>query len=57
MHGDRDEYGSRLHLERIAALSGARSEVVIFEHCGHVPHREKPQLVLQAMTRFFEAWL
>jgi len=23
--------------------------VVIFEDCGHVPHREKPELVLQAV--------
>src|SRR5262249_34286696 len=52
MHGDRDEYGSRLHAERIAGLAGAGGEMAIFEDCGHVPHREKPEAVLQAVTRF-----
>ena len=52
MHGDRDEYGSRRHPERIGSLPPGGGEVVIFEDCGHVPHREKPELVLQAVTRF-----
>jgi len=52
LHGDRDEYGSRLHPERIAGLAGAGGEMVIFEDCGHVPHREKPEAVLQAVTGF-----
>ncbi len=55
MHGDRDEYGSRLHPERIGGLPPGGSEVVIFEGCGHVPHREKPELVLQAVTGFVGA--
>jgi pimeloyl-ACP methyl ester carboxylesterase len=57
MHGDRDEYGSRLHPERIAGLASAPSEVVMFDDCGHVPHREKPDLVLQAVSIFVETWL
>jgi len=52
LHGDRDEYGSRLHPERIGGLASAGGEVVIFEDCGHVPHREFPELVLQAVTWF-----
>ena len=52
LHGDRDEYGSRLHPERIARLPPGGGEVVIFEGCGHVPHREKPELVLQAVAGF-----
>jgi len=52
MHGDRDEYGSRLHPERIGSLSPGGGEVTIFEDCGHVPHREKPEAVLQAVTGF-----
>ena len=54
MHGDRDEYGSRLHPERIGRLPPGGGEVVIFEDCGHVPHREKPELVLQAVAGFAE---
>jgi pimeloyl-ACP methyl ester carboxylesterase len=52
MHGDRDEYGSRQHPERIGSLPPAGGEVVIFEDCGHVPHREKPELVLQVVIGF-----
>jgi pimeloyl-ACP methyl ester carboxylesterase len=52
MHGDRDEYGSRLHPERIGSLPPGGGEVVIFEDCGHVPHREKPEAVLRAVAGF-----
>jgi pimeloyl-ACP methyl ester carboxylesterase len=55
LHGDRDEYGSRLHPERIGSLPPGGGEVVIFEDCGHVPHREKPEAVLQAVTNFTQA--
>lgn len=52
LHGDRDEYGSRQHPERICALSSAPSELQILQDCGHVPHREHPETVLAAITRF-----
>jgi pimeloyl-ACP methyl ester carboxylesterase len=55
LHGDRDEYGSRLHPERIGSLPPGGGEVAIFEDCGHVPHREKPELVLQAVAGFVAA--
>lgn len=45
MHGALDEFGSAAHPRRIAELTGARQ--VIFEDCGHVPHREKPDDVLR----------
>ena len=53
MHGDRDEYGSRLHPDRIATLA-TRADVVLFEDCGHVPHREHPDSVLAAVLRFIK---
>ena len=53
LHGDRDEYGSRLHPERIAGLSGGTFEIL--EGCGHLPHREMPARVLQPVARFLEA--
>jgi pimeloyl-ACP methyl ester carboxylesterase len=52
LHGDRDEYGSRCHPERIGARAAGPSEVVILEDCGHVPHREQPEAVLRAVARF-----
>jgi len=44
LHGDRDEFGSELHPQRIAELGGGRA--VILDGCGHVPHREQREVVL-----------
>lgn len=55
LHGDRDEYGSRCHPERIGARAAGPSEVVVIEDCGHVPQREQPEAVLRAVTRFLAA--
>ena len=52
LHGDHDEYGSRLHPERICALASGPSDLQILLDCGHVPHREHPETVLAAITRF-----
>lgn len=52
LHGDRDEYGSVEHPERIAGLTGGASRAVILEGCGHVPHREQPTMVLSEVARF-----
>lgn len=46
LHGDRDEYGSIRHPERIAQFAAGRCEVRILPDCGHVPHREQPATVL-----------
>ncbi len=52
LHGDRDAYGSPQHPERIARLVHGPSRAVILEGCGHVPHREQPQRVLDEVARF-----
>jgi pimeloyl-ACP methyl ester carboxylesterase len=52
LHGDRDEYGSPRHPERIARLAGGRSERLLLQDTGHVPHRERPDEVLGAVARF-----
>ncbi len=57
MHGDQDEFGSELHPKMIAGLPSAfegQGEYVMFEGCGHVPHREKPELVLEAVAKFLD---
>ncbi len=48
LHGDNDEYGSTEHARRIARLAGARQ--AIFAQCGHVPHREQPEQVLETVS-------
>jgi pimeloyl-ACP methyl ester carboxylesterase len=55
IHGDHDEFGSRAHPDRIAALSPAPARVVILDDCGHVPHREQPDVVLREVAAFVEA--
>lgn len=55
MHGDLDEFGSERHPKMIASLPSAfagQGECVMFEGCGHVPHREKPELVLETVMAF-----
>ncbi len=55
MHGDLDEFGSGRHPEMIAGLPSAfagQGECVMFEGCGHVPHRENPALVLETVMGF-----
>ena len=52
IHGDNDEFGSLVHPKRIAELTPGGAVTCIIETCGHVPHREKPDLVLQAVAEF-----
>ncbi len=49
LHGDHDEYGSVVHPQRIADLVGGPATARIFEHCGHVPHREIGREVLDVL--------
>ncbi|SDI48732.1 alpha/beta fold hydrolase [Pseudomonas panipatensis] len=52
LHGDRDEYGSLRHPERITALASGPAQRQVLPDCGHVPHREQPAAVLAAITAF-----
>lgn len=52
LHGDRDEYGSLAHPERITTQTHGPSEMVVVPDCGHVPHREQSGVVLRALERF-----
>jgi pimeloyl-ACP methyl ester carboxylesterase len=52
IHGDRDEYGSSRHPERMCSLPPTPTQSLILDDCGHVPHREKPDQVLGAIKQF-----
>ncbi|UOF02094.1 alpha/beta fold hydrolase [Bdellovibrio reynosensis] len=52
IHGDKDEYGSVQFPEMICNLSGGPSKKLIISDCGHVPHKEKAELVLDQVDRF-----
>lgn len=52
IHGDHDEYGSRAHPDRIAALAGSAVQEVLLANCHHMPHREMPDEVLRLIGDF-----
>lgn len=52
MHGDRDEYGSLQFPEMIFKNVTGPAQKEIIENCGHVPHREKPELILDLVKKF-----
>lgn len=52
LHGDGDEFGSARHPERIVALSAGPSTMHLLEGCGHVPHREQADAVLDIVVQW-----
>ncbi len=54
IHGGKDEYGSRAFAQFIAARVGGVSKLLILEECGHMPHKEKPHLVIEAVAQFLK---
>jgi len=52
IHGDDDEYGSLDHPRRFEKLAPQAVPAAILDGCGHVPHREKPQVVLDVVEAF-----
>jgi len=54
IHGADDEFGSRLHPQRIRNLAAGPVTLDYLEACGHVPHRERPQQVLEGIRAFLD---
>lgn len=52
IHGIHDEYGSTRHPEMIGRLCGGRSRVEIIPDTYHVPHRERPELIVNLVSEF-----
>jgi pimeloyl-ACP methyl ester carboxylesterase len=46
IHGDQDDYGSIEFPKTISEFAGGLSKMHIIKNCGHIPHRESPDLVL-----------
>ncbi|TDO16544.1 MULTISPECIES: alpha/beta fold hydrolase [Halomonas] len=55
IHGEHDEFGSLAQPRRIAALTPGPSEPTILPDCGHVPHRECPERLIDAICPFLDA--
>ena len=52
IQGREDEYASLEQVERIVAGVSGPVERLVVENCGHTPHREQAEQVLEAMTKF-----
>jgi pimeloyl-ACP methyl ester carboxylesterase len=54
IQGFDDEYGTMAQLEAIAAQTGGPVELLRLADCRHSPHRDQPEVVIEAMSRFIE---
>lgn len=52
IHGDQDEFGSTRVPQQIGKEVGGVARLLILEGVGHVPQREKPELVVEAIATF-----
>ena len=52
IHGDDDEFGSPLHAERYTELPHGPATLKLLKGCGHVPHREQEDEVLEVVREF-----
>lgn len=53
IQGENDEYGTMEQIERIAR-SAPHVELLRLPDCRHSPHRDRPEAVIEAVTRFVE---
>ncbi len=54
IHGETDEFGSVKFPDMIATLVSGVSQKVILPNCGHVPHKEFPDLVISRIKEFLK---
>lgn len=52
LHGDKDEYGSNAFPDYIVKNVAGKSTMIIFKNCGHVPHKEKMDDVINHIRLF-----
>jgi pimeloyl-ACP methyl ester carboxylesterase len=53
VQGQDDEYGTMAQIERIAALRPRQpTELLKLAACGHSPHRDQPQTLIDATGDF-----
>jgi pimeloyl-ACP methyl ester carboxylesterase len=56
IQGEHDEYGTLAHVESIQRRV-PRAQTLILPRCGHSPHRDQPNLTLDAVSKFVAALL
>jgi pimeloyl-ACP methyl ester carboxylesterase len=55
LQGEDDEYGTAAQLEAIARQAGGGCETRLLAACGHAPHRDRRDEVIDAAARFIAA--
>ena len=56
IQGENDEYGTLAHVETIQrGVPGAQA--LVLPRCGHSPHRDQPEITLDAISKFVAALL
>ena len=56
IQGDDDEYGTRAQVDAIAAQVGGPIETVLLPKCGHSPHRDQRDDVLNRIAGFVDRY-
>lgn len=54
MRGDDDRYGTHQQVRLAQKLCRCPVEAMLIPDCGHIPHRERPELTLEAIANFVE---
>ena len=54
LHGERDEFGSTVHLDVARDLSGGTVTTVLLHGQGHVPHRETSEAIVDRVAEFLD---
>lgn len=52
IQGYEDEYGTMAQIDSIAAKSGGPMETLRLHNCRHSPHRDQPEAVIEAISKF-----
>ena len=52
VQGEDDHYGTLKQVDAVMTQVGGPAESLILARCGHSPHSERPDVVLEAATQF-----
>jgi len=52
IQGEDDEYGTMAQLDAIKRQAGGPCELLKLPDCGHSPHKDQPEKVLDAVAGF-----
>ena len=56
VQSEADPYGTLDQVEAVEAGSGGPVQRLLLSDCGHAPHKDRPEAVLDALAAFVEPW-